>query len=153
MKSNYFPGRQRLAGKIGKGKCDMTTEQTGMAPAVRPEPAGLRPSGCKGARPKRAPRSGSVPQLKKECRQLQLHITQLEERLKRQSADSYGLQMLYDQLVNEIKHHRDMLQLESFDAEKSAAVYTQAWRRFMAGNALDYQTHRHTNSRSRPSLL
>lgn len=74
-------------------------------------------------------------------------------RLKRQSADSYGLQMLYDQLVNEIKHHRDMLQLDSFDAEKSSLVYTQAWRRFMAGDALDYQTHRHTNSSSRPSLL
>ena len=133
----------------------MTMEQTGAAPAVHTEPAlaGLRPRACKGARPKRAPRKGSVPQLKKDCRQLQLHVTQLEERLKRQSADSYGLQMLYDQLVNEIKHHRDMLQLESFDAEKSATVYTQAWRRFMAGDALDYQTHRHTNSRSRPTLL
>lgn len=46
-----------------------------------------------------------------------------------------------------------MLQLDSFDAEKSSLVYTQAWRRFMAGDALDYQTHRHTNSSSRPSLL
>jgi hypothetical protein len=56
-------------------------------------------------------------------------------------------------LVNEIKHHRDMLQLDSFDADKSSHVYTQAWHRFMAGDALDYQTHRHTNSGSRPTLL
>ncbi|MGK5034443.1 hypothetical protein [Janthinobacterium sp. LB3P118] len=61
--------------------------------------------------------------------------------------------MLYDQLVNEIKHHRDMLQLDSVDADKSSLVYTQAWRRFMAGDILDDQIHRHTNSRSRPSLL
>lgn len=131
----------------------MTMEQTGVAPVAHAELecTGWRPR--KNAVAKRAPRTGSVLRLKKECRQLQLRITQLEERLKRQSADSYGLQMLYDQLVNEIKHHRDMLQLDSFDAEKSATVYTQAWRSFMAGDALDYQTHRHTNSRSRPSLL
>ena len=131
----------------------MTMEQRGVAPAAHAEleHAGWRPR--KDGTAKRVQRNGSVLRLKKECRQLQLHITQLEERLKRQSADSYGLQMLYDQLVNEIKHHRDMLQLDSFDAEKSAAVYTQAWRSFMAGSALDYQTHRHTNSRSRPTLL
>ncbi|APA69711.1 hypothetical protein [Janthinobacterium sp. 1_2014MBL_MicDiv] len=131
----------------------MMMEHTGVAPAAQTEPerAGLRVRPGKVA--KRAPRNGSILQLKKECRQLQLHVAALEERLKRQSADSYGLQMLYDQLVNEIKHHRDMLQLDSFDAEKSSGVYTQAWRHFMAGDALDYQTHRHTNSRSRPSLL
>jgi hypothetical protein len=99
--------------------------------------------------PKRVPRND----WKKEGRQLQGQVAQLEERLTRQSADSYGLQMLYDQLVNEIKHHRDMLQLDSFDADKSSLVYTQAWRRFMAGDALDYQTHRHTHSSSRPTLL
>lgn len=131
----------------------MTMEQTGVAPVAHAEleRGGWRPR--KDVAPKRAPRHGSVLQLKKECRQWQLRVTQLEERLKRQSADSYGLQMLYDQLVNEIKHHRDMLQLDSFDAEKSSTVYTQAWRSFMAGDALDYQTHRHTNSRSRPTLL
>lgn len=131
----------------------MMMEHTGVAPAAQKETerAGLRARPGKVA--KRAPRNGSVLQLKKECRQLRLHVAALEERLKRQSADSYGLQMLYDQLVNEIKHHRDMLQLDSFDADKSSGVYTQAWRRFMAGDALDYQTHRHTNSRSRPSLL
>ena len=86
-------------------------------------------------------------------RQSPLHVAALEERLKRQSADTAGLQALYDQLVNEIKHHRDMLQLDSFDAEKSATVYTQAWRSFMAGNALDYQTHRHTSSGSRLPLF
>ncbi|EZP39682.1 MULTISPECIES: hypothetical protein [Janthinobacterium] len=102
-----------------------------------------------GKAPERVPRND----WKKECRQLQQQVAQLEERLKRQSADSYGLQMLYDQLVNEIKHHRDMLQLDSFDADKSSLVYTQAWHRFMAGDALDYQTHRHTNSSSRPTLL
>ena len=133
----------------------MTMEDTGAAPGTRAEDerAGGRPRQAKGTVSRRVPRNGSVQHLKKQCRQLQLQVAQLEERLKRQSADSYGLQTLYDQLVNEIKHHRDMLQLESFDAEKSAAVYTQAWRRFMAGNTLDYQTHRHTNSRSRPSLL
>ncbi|KAB8063011.1 hypothetical protein [Janthinobacterium violaceinigrum] len=132
----------------------MTMEHSGATPALHTETerAGWRPRQIKAA-PKRAPRHGSVPHLKKECRQLQLQVAQLQERLKRQSADSYGLQVLYDQLVNEIKHHRDMLQLDSFDAEKSSLVYTQAWRRFMAGDALDYQTHRHTNSRSRPSLL
>ena len=124
-----------------------------MAPAVQQEPGPAVPRACKAKMPKRAPRSGSVLQLKKECRQLQLHIAQLEDRLKRQSADSYGLQMLYDQLVNEIKHHRDMLQLDSFDATKSSGVYTQAWRRFMAGDALDYQTHRHTSSGSRLPLF
>ncbi|NBV18913.1 hypothetical protein [Janthinobacterium sp.] len=128
----------------------MTMEQTDAAQAG-PERGGRRPR--KKAAAKRVPRGGSVPRLKKECRQLQLQVAQLEERLKRQSADSYGLQMLYDQLVNEIKYHRDMLQLDSFDAEKSSGVYTEAWRRFMAGDALDYQTHRHTNSRSRPTLL
>lgn len=131
----------------------MTMEQTDVAPVAHAqlERGGRRPR--KEAAAKRAPRGGSVPRLKKECRQLRLQVAQLEERLKRQSADSYGLQMLYDQLVNEIKHHRDMLQLDSFDAEKSSGVYTEAWRRFMAGDALDYQTHRHTNSRSRPTLL
>ena len=127
----------------------MMMEHTGKAPAAC-ERGGARPAK---AAPKRVPRNGSLLQWKKECRQLQGQVAQLEERLKRQSADSYGLQMLYDQLVNEIKHHRDMLQLDSFDADKSSLVYTQAWRRFMAGDALDYQTHRHTNSSSRPSLL
>ncbi len=133
----------------------MTMEHTGAAPGARVEDerAGWRPRQAKGTASKRAPRNGSLPHLKKQCLQLQLQVAQLEERLKRQSADSYGLQTLYDQLVNEIKHHRDMLQLDSFDADKSSLVYTQAWRRFMAGDALDYQTHRHTNSRSRPSLL
>ncbi|MDO8042266.1 MULTISPECIES: hypothetical protein [unclassified Janthinobacterium] len=127
-------------------------EHTGKAPAahVECERGSARPAK---AAAKRVPRNGSLLQWKKECRQLQGQVAQLEERLKRQSADSYGLQVLYDQLVNEIKHHRDMLQLNSFDADKSSLVYTQAWRRFMAGDALDYQTHRHTNSRSRPSLL
>ena len=41
-----------------------------------------------------------------------------------------------------------MLHLDSFDADKSAAVYSQAWRDFMAGDACDFQTHRHLNSRS-----
>jgi len=130
----------------------MMMEHTGMAPAAHAECEGASPRPAKAAL-KRVPRNGSLLQLKKECRLLQGQVAQLEERLKRQSADSYGLQMLYDQLVNEIKHHRDMLQLDSFDADKSAGVYTQAWLRFMAGDALDYQTHRHTNSRSRPSLL
>lgn len=133
----------------------MTMEHTGASPAAHTdaERASWRPRQAKAAAPKRAPRNGSVPRLKKECRQLQLQVAQLEERLKRQSADSYGLQVLYDQLVNEIKHHRDMLQLDSFDADKSSLAYTQAWRRFMAGDALDYQTHRHTNSRSRTPLF
>ena len=126
----------------------MMMEHTGTAPAVHAQCEGASPRPAKAA-PKRVPRNGG----KQECRQLQGQVAQLEERLKRQSADSYGLQMLYDQLVNEIKHHRDMLQLDSFDADKSSLVYTQAWHRFMAGDALDYQTHRHTNSRSRPSLL
>ncbi|PLY42229.1 hypothetical protein CSZ94_11270 [Janthinobacterium sp. ROICE36] len=130
----------------------MMKEHTGMAPAAHAQCEGASPRPAKAA-PKRVPRNASMQQWKKQCRQLQGQVAQLEERLKRQSADSYGLQMLYDQLVNEIKHHRDMLQLDSFDADKSSLVYTQAWRRFMAGDALDYQTHRHTNSRSRPSLL
>jgi len=95
----------------------------------------------------------SLARLQKDYRQLQLKIAALEDTLKRQSADSYGLQALYDQLVNEIKHHRDMLHLDSFDTDKSSAVYTQAWRRFMAGDALGFQTHRHTNSRSRLPLF
>ncbi len=126
----------------------MIMEHTGVAPATHTK--------CDGAsaRPAKAvPRHGSMQQWEKQCRQWQQRVMQLEERLKRQSADSYGLQMLYDQLVNEIKHQRDMLQLDSFDAEKSSLVYTQAWHRFMAGDALDYQTHRHTHSRSLPSLL
>ncbi|OBV39213.1 hypothetical protein ASR47_100927 [Janthinobacterium psychrotolerans] len=86
-------------------------------------------------------------------RQLQLQVAKLEDRLKRQSADTAGLQALYDQLVNEIKHHRDMLHLDSFDADKSAAVYTRAWRGFMAGEACDFQTHRHLNTGSRLSLF
>ena len=130
----------------------MMMEHTGMAPAAHGDCERGRPRPAK-ATPKRVPRNGSLLQWKKESRQLRGQVAQLEERLKRQSADSYGLQVLYDQLVNEIKHHRDMLQLDSFDAEKSSLVYTQAWRRFMAGDALDYQTHRHTNSSSRPSLL
>ena len=130
----------------------MMMEHTGTAPEAHAECEGASPRPAKAA-PKRVPRNGSMQQWKQECRQLQGQVAQLEERLKRQSADSYGLQMLYDQLINEIKHHRDMLQLDSFDADKSSLVYTQAWRRFMAGDALDYQTHRHTNSRSRPSLL
>ena len=90
----------------------------------------------------------SVAQGDRQCRQLQSEVAALQERLKRQSADTAGLQALYDQLVNEIRHQRDMLHLDSFDAEKSAAVYTEAWRRFMAGEARDYQTHRHLNSGS-----
>jgi len=130
----------------------MMMEHTGTAPAVHGEceRGSSRPAK---AAPKRVPRNGSLLQWKKESLQLQGQVAQLEERLKRQSADSYGLQVLYDQLVNEIKHHRDMLQLDSFDADKSSLVYTQAWRRFMAGDALDYQTHRHTHSSSRPTLL
>lgn len=77
----------------------------------------------------------------------------LKERLIRQSADTAGLQALYDQLVNEIRHHRDMLHLDSFDADKSAAVHSQAWRDFMAGEACDFQTHRHLNSRSRLEIF
>ena len=86
-------------------------------------------------------------------RQSPLHVAALEERLKRQSADTAGLQALYDQLVNEIRHHRDMLHLDSFDADKSAAVYSQAWRDFMAGDACDFQTHRHLNSRTRLEIF
>lgn len=82
-----------------------------------------------------------------------LAVAKLEERLKRQSADTAGLQALYDHLVNEIKHHRDMLHLDSFDAGKSAAVYTRAWRDFMAGDAHDFQTHRHLNSGTRLPLF
>ncbi|WP_312435661.1 hypothetical protein [Janthinobacterium sp.] len=82
-----------------------------------------------------------------------LSVAKLEERLKRQSADTAGLQALYDHLVNEIKHHRDMLHLDSFDAGKSAAVYTRAWRDFMAGDAHDFQTHRHLNSGTRLPLF
>ena len=131
----------------------MTMEQRGVAPVALDELERTGRHPRKSVLAKRAPRNGSVLRLKKECRQLQLSITQLEERLKRQSADTCGLQMLYDVLVNEIKHHRDMLQLDSFDADKSSSVYTQAWRSFMAGDALDYQTHRHTNSRSRLPLF
>ena len=130
----------------------MTMEHTGMAPAAHAECERVGTHTAKAA-PKHVPRNGSLLYWKKECLQLQEQVARLEERLKRQSADSYGLQVLYDQLVNEIKHHRDMLQLDSFDADKSSRVYTQAWRHFMAGDALDYQTHRHTNSRSRPTLL
>ncbi|MEG0884886.1 MAG: hypothetical protein RSH52_26995, partial [Janthinobacterium sp.] len=127
---------------------DMTMEDTGAAPGTRAEDerAGGRPRQAKGTVSRRVPRNGSVQHLKKQCRQLQLQVAQLEAQLKRQSADTCGLQALYDQLVNEIKHHRDMLQLDSFDAGKSAAVYTRAWRDFMAGDAHDFQTHRHLNS-------
>lgn len=82
-----------------------------------------------------------------------LAVAKLEERLKRQSADTAGLQALYDHLVNEIRHHRDMLHLDSFDAGKSAAVYSRAWRDFMAGDAHDFQTHRHLNSGTRLPLF
>lgn len=106
---------------------------------------------------RRVPRHGSVVRLKKQCRQLLQQLASLEQSLqqdlKRQSADTCGLQTLYDQLVNEIKHHRDMLNLDSFDIDKSAAVYEQAWRRFMAGQALTYQSHRHTSTRSLPSIF
>lgn len=90
----------------------------------------------------------SAAQVDRQCRQLQSEVAALQERLKRQSADTAGLQALYDQLVDEIRHHRDMLHLDSFDADKSAAIYTAAWRRFMAGEARDYATHRHLNSGS-----
>lgn len=86
-------------------------------------------------------------------RQASLAVAKLEERLKRQSADTAGLQALYDHLVHEIRHHRDMLQLDSFDADKSAAVYSKAWRDFMAGDAHDFQTHRHLNSGTRLPLF
>ncbi|MEG2032238.1 MAG: hypothetical protein RR376_16460 [Janthinobacterium sp.] len=134
---------------------DMTMEDTGAAPGTRAEDerAGGRPRQAKGTVSRRVPRNGSLLQWKKENLQLRGQVAQLEERLKRQSADTCGLQALYDQLVNEIKHHRDMLQLDSFDADKSAAIYSQAWRRFMTGHALDYQTHRHTSSRSRLPLF
>jgi hypothetical protein len=136
----------------------MMMEQTGALSAAETgeragAPAGLRWRPRKRNPAKRAPRNGRVARLKKACRQLQQKLTTLEAQLKRQSADTCGLQALYDQLVNEIKHHRDMLQLDSFDADKSAAIYSQAWRRFMTGHALDYQTHRHTSSRSRLPLF
>ncbi|KAB8041398.1 hypothetical protein [Janthinobacterium aquaticum] len=104
-----------------------------------------------------ARRPGPSGRLKKQCRQLQQQLASLQrslqQNLKRQSAETCGLQTLYDQLVNEIKHHRDMLNLDSFDIDKSATLYEQAWRRFMAGEALTFQTHRHTSSRSRPSIF
>ena len=137
----------------------MVMEKTGemLAPedeiVRRKEKTGLRSSARyrQPAPAKRAPHS--LARLQKDYRQLQQKIAALEDSLKRQSADTYGLQALYDHLVNEIKHHRDMLHLDSFDTEKSSAVYTQAWRRFMAGDALGFQTHRHTNSRSRLPLF
>ena len=137
----------------------MVMEKAGGMPAPedeivrREEKTGLR-SSSRYRQPgpaKRPPHS--LARLQKDYRQLRQKIAALEETLKRQSADTYGLQSLYDHLVNEIKHHRDMLHLDSFDTDKSSAVYTQAWRRFMAGDALGFQTHRHTNSRSRLPLF
>lgn len=137
----------------------MMMEKTGDTPAledelVKPvEKTGLR-SSLRHRLPAPARRPPhSLARLKKDYRRLQLKISALEDTLKRQSADTCGLQTLYDHLVNEIKHHRDMLHLNSFDTDKSSAVYTQAWRRFMAGDALGFQTHRHTNSRSRLPLF
>jgi len=135
---------------------NLTTNQPGHA-ALPAEGrlAGFRLRARKDGR--KAPRAGRLDRLKKQCRQLQQQLASLEQslqqNLKRQSADTCGLQTLYDQLVNEIKHHRDMLNLDSFDIDKSAALYEQAWRRFMAGEALTFQTHRHTSNRSRPSIF
>ncbi|MBB5369671.1 MULTISPECIES: hypothetical protein [unclassified Janthinobacterium] len=133
----------------------MMREKTGDTPALaRDIVTGAEKTGWRYRRPAPARRPPhSLARLKKQYRQLQQKIAALEDTLKRQSADTYGLQSLYDNLVNEIKHHRDMLHLDSFDTEKSSAVYTQAWRRFMAGDALGFQTHRHTNSRSRLPLF
>lgn len=131
---------------------DSRTEQSGdtALPAQRGKLAGFRLRARAAAR--KTPRQGRLANLKKQCRQLQQQLASLEhslqQNLKRQSADTCGLQTLYDHLVNEIKHHRDMLNLDSFDIDKSAALYEQAWRSFMAGDALTCQTHRHTSSRS-----
>jgi len=135
---------------------NLTTNPPGHAALpAHGKPAGFRLRARKHG--SKAPRAGRLDRLKKQCRQLQQQLASLEQslqqNLKRQSADTCGLQTLYDQLVNEIKHHRDMLNLDSFDIDKSAALYEQAWRRFMAGEALTYQTHRHTNSRSRVPIF
>jgi len=153
MKNNVLPFT--IFGDFSTEMSDLKTEKTGSAalPAQPDKVAGFRLR--KRARP--APRHGRVASLQKQCRQLQQQLASLEhslqQNLKRQSADTCGLQTLYDQLVGEIKHHRDMLNLDSFDVDKSAAVYEQAWRRFMSGDALIFQTHRHTSSRSRQSIF
>lgn len=138
---------------------DLKTEQAGHAalPAQQGKLAGFRLRARRHTDSSKGLRSGRLGRLKKQCRQLQQQLASLEQtlqqHLKRQSADTCGLQTLYDQLVHEIKHHREMLNLDSFDIDKSAALYEQAWRRFMAGEALTFQTHRHTSSRSRPSIF
>lgn len=156
MKSNVFPLIITIAGDLTL-MSDLNTGQADHAalPAQPGKLTGFRLRARRDASQARRP--GASGRLKKQCRQLQQQLASLQhslqQNLKRQSADTCGLQTLYDQLVNEIKHHRDMLNLDSFDIDKSAALYEQAWRRFMAGEALTYQTHRHTNSRSRVPIF